>query len=515
MRFTSSIVLGLTVALLAPAAFAAKKPASSPWLTLADEANGRLELDRSRVGHGAKGEVQAWSRLSLNGEMPDASGLGRYTAIEALNSYDCSGKRYATLKRVYLRKGAVLREERITAPRTIDTVADSLDALLLGTVCKAQTFAHAKTIIEPAAGSADKPSKPGAMYADMRTLVDSGKPQMVAVSDTTDSKTDSKSGAKDKSATTPATGEKPAGSAPKRFVELPKVDKSQLEDPNKPADGKEGKGRGLSASDRLTIEQQLAASGPRKPKPKKKKAKPAAKPENAETKPAQSEHEVHWSYEGEGAPANWSKLSAANALCATGKRQSPIDIRDGIHVDLEPIKFDYQNAQFTVVDNGHTIQVNIGEGNTLTVMGRTYQLVQFHFHRPSEERINGRSYEMVAHFVHKDMEGRIAVVAVLFERGPLENPQIQTVWNNLPLEVGQTVSPAAVLDLSKLLPTTRDYWTYMGSLTTPPCSEDVLWMVMKQPIQVSGDQIAIFSRLYKNNARPVQPSNGRLIKESR
>ncbi|MDB5907787.1 MAG: Carbonate dehydratase, partial [Massilia sp.] len=148
-----------------------------------------------------------------------------------------------------------------------------------------------------------------------------------------------------------------------------------------------------------------------------------------------------WSYEGETGPANWGKINSDWAKCGTGTRQSPIDLRDGMKVDLEQIAFDYRPSGFNVVDNGHTVQVSVGLGNYITVQNRTYELVQFHFHRPSEERINGRGTEMVAHLVHKDGEGRLAVVAVLLERGAA-NPMIQTVWNNLPLEKHDTYTPA-------------------------------------------------------------------------
>jgi carbonic anhydrase len=223
---------------------------------------------------------------------------------------------------------------------------------------------------------------------------------------------------------------------------------------------------------------------------------------------------VHWAYEGAGAPANWGKLRSEYATCGTGQRQSPIDIRDGIKVSLETIRFEYKPTQFRIVDNGHTLQVSVGEGMGMHVMGKRYELVQFHFHRPAEERVNGKLYDMVVHLVHKNDEGQLAVIAVLLEKGS-EHPLIQTLWNNMPLEKDMDVTPTEPIDLMQLLPETRNYWTYMGSLTTPPCTEGVLWMVMKQPLQVSPDQISIFSRLYRNNARPVQPSNGRLIKESR
>ncbi|MBX3608235.1 MAG: carbonic anhydrase family protein, partial [Piscinibacter sp.] len=224
-------------------------------------------------------------------------------------------------------------------------------------------------------------------------------------------------------------------------------------------------------------------------------------------------HAAHWDYAGETGPNQWGAMKPEFSLCANGKRQSPIDIRDGIRVQLDPVQFDYQPSTFRVVDNGHTIQVNVGPGNSIEVMGRRFELLQFHFHRPSEERIDGRQFDMVAHLVHKDLDGRLAVVAVLLERGSA-HPLVQSVWNNLPLEKGDEVRARGTLDLQQLLPPQREYFTYMGSLTTPPCSEGVLWMVMKQPVPVSPDQISIFSRLYPMNARPIQSAAGRLIKES-
>ncbi len=234
---------------------------------------------------------------------------------------------------------------------------------------------------------------------------------------------------------------------------------------------------------------------------------------HAAAKGAADGHALHWSYEGEGGPLRWGKLDPAWAKCENGTRQSPIDIRDGIKVDLEQVNFDYKPARFSVVDNGHTIQVNIGGGNQIRVMGRRFDLVQFHFHRPSEERVNGQGFQMVAHLIHRDMEGKLAVVAVLIEEGKAHS-LVQSVWNNLPLEKNEALSPAMPMDLNELLPERREYYTYMGSLTTPPCSEGVLWIVLKEPIQISSQQIAVFARLYPMNARPIQIQAGRLIKES-
>jgi len=265
----------------------------------------------------------------------------------------------------------------------------------------------------------------------------------------------------------------------------------------------------------------IAPPPPRQARPKPRKVAPtpvalsdkAAKPgEHGATTPAPA-HTLHWSYEGEGGPHAWAKLAPEYAKCGSGERQSPIDIRDGMKLDLEPITFDYRPSLFKVVDNGHTIQANIGSWNFMRVMGRRFKLAQIHFHRPSEETIDGKQFEMVAHLVHKDGEGRLAVVAVLVDKGTRQ-PVIQSVLNNVPLEKGEEVAAATTLDANQMLPESRRYFTYMGSLTTPPCTEDVLWIVMKQPVQASVEQLNLFSRMYPMNARPIQASMGRMIKES-
>ncbi len=296
-----------------------------------------------------------------------------------------------------------------------------------------------------------------------------------------------------------------------------KTDKAE-----KPATEKSVGKEGGSPENLGMLRQRLAERLATKPDPAP--ARPESKPEGRaapRSEPKAGKHaeaaghggELHWSYEGEGGPEHWGELKPEYRLCASGKRQSPIDIRDGIRVDLEKIQFDYQPSGFAVLDNGHTIQVNMAPGNSLQVMGRRFELLQFHFHKPSEERVNGRQYDMVAHLVHKDPDGRLAVVAVLLERGR-DQPLVQTVWNNLPLEKGEALTAPGQMDLNQLLPEDRAYYTYMGSLTTPPCSEGVLWMVMRQPVQVSASQLNIFAKLYPMNARPVQAGSGRLIKES-
>lgn len=223
---------------------------------------------------------------------------------------------------------------------------------------------------------------------------------------------------------------------------------------------------------------------------------------------------IEWGYSGEGAPDRWHALDPGFALCGSGQRQSPIDIRDAIRVDLTPIVFHYRPVPFRIRDNGHTIEAMVDRG-FMVVDGRRFDLKGLQFRRPSEEMVNGQRTDMSVHLIHESNDGQLAVLAVLLEKGA-ENPLVQTLWNNLPLEKKWLVSPSGQsIDPNALLPVRRDYATYMGSLTTPPCTEGVLWLVLKQPVTLSQAQIDIFTRFYLDNARPVQPTFGRVIKEDR
>ncbi len=226
--------------------------------------------------------------------------------------------------------------------------------------------------------------------------------------------------------------------------------------------------------------------------------------------------EAHWTYEGDTGPQAWGSLKPAFNVCAIGKRQSPINIENGgtLQGPAEPVQFAYAPSNGTVVNNGHTIQVDIQGDNSITVRGSNYRLLQFHFHTPSEEQINFKRFPMVAHLVHKNSEGQLAVVAVLLDEGEA-NPMIDKVWTYMPLDSGDRVRmPQDLLDVNGLLPKDQRYYQFMGSLTTPPCTEGVLWMVMKQPVTMSRAQLKLFAQIYPNNARPVQPVNGRTVREA-
>jgi carbonic anhydrase len=223
----------------------------------------------------------------------------------------------------------------------------------------------------------------------------------------------------------------------------------------------------------------------------------------------------HWTYQGHGGPEEWGSLKSEFGTCKLGKLQSPIDIHGAQVADLPAIKFNYQPSVLKIVDNGHTIQVNYAPGSSIEIGGARYELVQFHFHRPSEEKINGKSFAMVAHLVHRNSAGKLAVVAVLLDKGG-SSELIDTLWKNIPHEKEKEAVLANVtIDATKLLPQNKGYYKFEGSLTTPPCSESVTWFVLKTPLAIADDEIAAFSKIYALNARPVQPLNGRIIQTTK
>ena len=217
-------------------------------------------------------------------------------------------------------------------------------------------------------------------------------------------------------------------------------------------------------------------------------------------------HAAHWEYEGAMGPENWGKEFPT---CGRGKSQAPLNIKG----PFEKVRFnvapDYKQGQLKVVNNGHTIQVNVPGGSKIRIDGKPFDLVQFHFHRPSEEHIDGKPSAMVIHFVHKNAEGELAVLGVMLREGN-ENPGIKTLWTHAPKSEGPEVVPDGVMfNPANLLPREMDFFHYDGSLTTPPCTEKVKFYILKTQVNVSKEQMAEFP--FKMNARPIQPANGRPI----
>jgi carbonic anhydrase len=221
----------------------------------------------------------------------------------------------------------------------------------------------------------------------------------------------------------------------------------------------------------------------------------------------------HWSYEGEGGPAKWGDLDAANKVCTIGSQQSPIDIGTTVKSQLPPLKIKWGKSADTIVNNGHTIQLNFADGSTLKLGDTAYKLLQIHFHRPSEHLIGGKNFPMEAHFVHRAESGALAVVGVLMATGK-PNAAFSKVIATMPAKEGPAIKADAGFNPNALLPARQTYYRYPGSLTTPPCAEIVEWLLLTDSIQVAEADVASFAKLYPMNARPAQKDNRRYVLQS-
>ncbi len=233
---------------------------------------------------------------------------------------------------------------------------------------------------------------------------------------------------------------------------------------------------------------------------------------------AADEHAAHgghnaWGYTGHTGPEHWGDISEKFRMCGIGKNQTPINIASSIEADLPEIGLSYSAKAAEIWNNGHTIQINVENGSSVTIEGKTFQLKQFHFHIPSENHIEGKSFAMEAHFVHLNEQGDIAVIGVMFNLGK-ENPAIAKLWSKMPFEHDEKKSIEFSSDeMKSLIPSTKEYYRFNGSLTTPPCSEGVTWLVISAPLELSQEQIDLFTKAMGGHAnnRPIQPTNARPV----
>jgi carbonic anhydrase len=486
--------------LAAPAAHAAK------WVNVAEGAQGHaLYLDTDSLQRDGS-QIQVWTRQVFTDEQRSPHTGVLYYSASTLTRFDCVKRTIVPLTRVfYGGDGTELRRinlDQVELPAL--TTPGSLQERLLEEACRPPV--------------AKKPAAPLTRLAQADTKTKTDAPPSGAAEPAKAADKDSAKPAKEPAKPEAAAPAKPPAADPKSTAKPPEAPKAPIKPTPAP-------------------KQAVKPIVPEPPKPAMQPApryveyKPVVRPHRVKVKQPVKlaaldadkhgakpekpiEHDVHWSYEGSNGPQHWAELKPEFAACGAGKRQSPIDIQDGARLELEPIKFDYRAAPLRILDDGHTVQINYAEGSSISISGVRYDLKQFHFHKPAEERVNGKVYDMVAHLVHQSAEGRLAVIAVLMEAGA-QNEFLAALWPHLPLESGREIAPPDVaIDVTALLPESRAYFAYMGSMTTPPCSEGVLWLVMKTPVPISAAQSAVFAKLYKMNARPVQAANGRLIKES-
>jgi carbonic anhydrase len=223
-----------------------------------------------------------------------------------------------------------------------------------------------------------------------------------------------------------------------------------------------------------------------------------------------------WSYQGKSGPAVWGRLDPSYQACSKGHEQSPIDIRHArLDTALQPIEFHYIGGPVAIENNGHTVEVHVDPGSYITVGGVRYDLIQLHFHHPSEHAIRGKLADLEIHLVHRSADGKLAVLALLLNQDQdIPNAFLATLWQSLPATPGATVRITDMVNPGGLLPVDRGYWTYTGSLTTPPCTEGVRWFLFEQELTMSRAQMQAFAKAFKLNSRPLQDLHGRRIEAS-
>ena len=246
-----------------------------------------------------------------------------------------------------------------------------------------------------------------------------------------------------------------------------------------------------------------------------KTAEPAvkaeAKPVNAKAK--DGNHKTPWSYKGKEGPESWGKLSTEFATCAAGRNQSPINIDKTTHASLKPLKSIQKFPARDIANDGHSVSVNFKEGNMLVLDSAAYQMKQLNFHSPSEHTIHGKIFPLEAQFLHSDSKGNLTIIAVMYTEGKA-NLGLAKLWGQITKEVSEPVVLKNRVTPNELIPDNQSYYRLSGSLTTPPCTEGVRWLVMKTPMTASKEQIKALNEVITfDNNRPLQALNGRIIVE--
>lgn len=226
---------------------------------------------------------------------------------------------------------------------------------------------------------------------------------------------------------------------------------------------------------------------------------------------ASVDHGPNWTYTGQEGPSHWGDLGHDYITCKKGRNQSPVNIGSTYAADLEAIEFHYMASGMKIVNNGHTIQLDYDKGSYIKLAGTKYHLAQFHFHGPSEHTVGGKHFPIEMHLVHKSDKGALAVIGVMVKEGK-HNSNFDNVWVLLPSEKGPAKDYGVLIKARYLLPASKAYTTYTGSLTTPPCTEGVTWLLMNEPVEMSAQQIETYRAIYHGNNRPVQPLHGRTLK---
>ncbi|GHT84229.1 hypothetical protein AGMMS49960_09690 [Betaproteobacteria bacterium] len=524
--------------------------AQSDWERIVGDRERTVEIDPASIFDSYHNTKVAWGRVVLSAAESEKN---HYHTIKALNRYDCLNRSFITIKRVYLNVDQnVLKEETVSKPVATVVKRNSVDEQMWRKVCfptpPAKDAKGTPQAPVPTKGSSSRRIDRLAAAADQAAVNARTPPAAVAPPPAASvapppAKGRIKATPAESALTAAPTANTPAavtrptvaaevappdGATPAAMPMTPVTapQPTPAATPAVPASR-------VTPAPRVTLPAATSSTSPPPSLPpvarreRVRESTPVVFPapsRTAHVRPASATPKTpligndDWRYNGPAGPEQWGKLRPDWRLCGEGLRQSPIDLgtSGAIAVDLDPVSFDYRTTSFRITDTGNLLRVAVGEGMEIEVRGRKYALTGITLHSPGEARFNGERAELEVHFAHHDRDGRQAFVAVQAKRGEQSNPMLQTLLNNLPLEQYDSYTPpTAQLDLAAFLPTNSAHFLYMGSLSAPPCSEEVLWIVMKEPVILSAEQLDVFTGLHPGNARPTQAANGRTVLESR
>lgn len=443
--------LGRALAAFALALPLAASAVDDDWVTISRDGSREIQVDRASVIPSDAGTRIAWARMVMSPEEAERAG---YTAVLALNRFDCLNRGFLTVRRRYIdERNVVLREEEVIDQAMRPVASGGVDDRLWREICRPPSSSDLVSL----AGEADR------IAAALETLP-SAKPVTVATA-----------------APVPVAAAAPAVTGPASSAPAPLASTA-------PA---------------------VAALPPPPPQPAAPPA-PSSAPRVAPRYPLPD-----WDYGDLHGPQQWGVMRPEWAACREGKRQSPIELQSGLVVQLEPVEFDYLPTLFRVIDTGRLLRIQTGAGLGARIRGERYELIYVEVHRPGQERVDGVVHDLSVDLHHRSADGRMAVVSIQFRAGTAPNSVLTTLLSALPLERGAQYGPDFSIDLRPLLPSDPAHFMYSGSLTSPPCTEGVLRVVMKQPMEVSWEQLGVISRLHPPSARPLQDGFDRRVLESR
>lgn len=475
---------------------AAPGMAADTWETIGRDRDREVQIDRSTILQSDGSTKVAWARIVLSPAEAEKEG---YASIKAMNRFDCFNRSFNTVKRVYLdAQNLVLREDVVLDQRPVLAARNSIDERLWREICNpggspgggASLQSLAEEASKAAASAAASPQAartptPAPTRTPTPARTPTPRPTPVA---------------------TPAATPSPAA-LPAPIIAPPVATPAPRATPAPPPM--------RTPTPRVTPAPEPRAEPPRARPAQTPRPAPSARPAREERKPATQATRAPspaWSFSGNTGPYVWGMMRPEWRVCADGRRQSPIDLDGALEVELEPVVFSYRPSRFRVLDTDQTLVVQLEDRELhAQVRGERYFLEQLRFQHPVLERIDGLQPDMAVQLHHRSESGRMLIVQVLMVAGETPSDFVRTVWGNLALERNAAYRPGVELDLAQLVPADPSHYLYTGSLTTPPCTEGVTWVVMRTPHAFSAAQRDVYARMFPVSARPPQPVHDRRV----